>query len=232
MTALVRYHLDESIAFITMDDGKVNVMSAHMLGDLNAALDQAESDRAVVVLLGREGVFSAGFDLPVLRTGGSRALTMVRAGFELAERILAFPLPVVMACTGHAVAMGVFLLLSGDYRVGASGSYKLTANEVAIGLTMPSAAVEVLRQRLAPAYFNRAVTLAEPFSPLNAVEAGFLDRVVEPAELHSAARDVAVQLTKLDLDAHKASKLRARHLTLAALRAGIEADCLPFRHTA
>jgi enoyl-CoA hydratase len=232
MTALVSYGLDDGIATATMDDGKVNVMSMQMLGEINAALDQAEADSAVVVLAGLKGVFSAGFDLPVLRAGGSQAVSMVRAGFELAERVLAFPLPVVMACTGHAVAMGAFLLLAGDYRLGASGSYKLTANEVAIGLTMPRAAVEVLRQRLTPSHFNRAVTLAEPFLPANAVEAGFLDQVVEPDELHQAARDIAVKLTKLDLDAHKESKLRARRQALEALRAGIDADYAQFRRTA
>ena len=178
MTARVRYELHDTVATITMDDGKVNVMSPPMLQELNAALDRAAADRAVVLLSGRPGVFSAGFDLaaaPGGRPGGGRhAARRVRAGGAL----LAFPMPVVIACTGHAVAMGVFLLLSGDYRVGAAGDYESTANEVAIGLTMPRAAVEILRQRLAPAHFNRAVMLAEPFSPANAVEAGILDRVV------------------------------------------------------
>ncbi|HUN31199.1 MAG TPA: enoyl-CoA hydratase-related protein [Trebonia sp.] len=96
----------------------------------------------MVLIEGRDGVFSAGFDLPVLRNGGPDALTMLRSGFELAARLLEFPQPVVIACTGHAVAMGVFLLLCGDYRVGATGPFKITANEVAIGLTMPRAAVE------------------------------------------------------------------------------------------
>ncbi|HXJ37131.1 MAG TPA: crotonase/enoyl-CoA hydratase family protein [Candidatus Eisenbacteria bacterium] len=229
MPALVGYQLEDVVATITMDDGKVNALSLRMFTELNAALDRAEADRAVVLLCGREGVFSAGFDLSVLRAGGSGAAMMVRAGFELAERVLAFPTPVVIACTGHAVAMGVFLLLSGDYRLGAAGSYKLTANEVAIGLTMPRAAVEILRQRLSPSYFNRAVTIAEPFSPDNAVEAGFLDRVVPAAELHATARNVARQLSALDMVAHKASKLRARTHTLAAVRAGIDADYAAFR---
>lgn len=229
MRTLVTYRLEDSIATITMDDGKVNVMSLQMLTDLDAALDQAAADRAVVVLSGREGVFSAGFDLPVLRAGGSESIAMVRAGFELAERVLSFPMPVAIACTGHAVAMGVFLLLSGDYRVGAAGSYKLTANEVAIGLTMPRAAVEILRQRLAPAHFNRAVTIAEPFSPDNAVAAGFLDQVVEASELQGVARRTAVALSTLDMDAHAASKLRARQHTLNAIRAAIDADYAAFR---
>lgn len=229
MGTLVTYRLEDSIATITMDDGKVNVISLGMLTELNAALDRAAADRAVVVLSGREGVFSAGFDLSVLRAGGSESIAMVRGGFELAERVLSFPMPVAIACTGHAVAMGVFLLLSGDYRVGAAGSYKLTANEVAIGLTMPRAAIEILRQRLAPAPFNRAAMLAEPFSPDNAVEAGFLDRVVEPAELQGVARMTAVALSTLDMHAHAASKLRARQCTLSAIREAIEADDAEFR---
>src|SRR6185312_6230463 len=112
---------------------------------------------------GRAGVFSAGFDLKVLRAGGPNARTMLRAGFELAERMLSFPMPVVIACTGHAVAMGVFLVLSGDYRIGVAGRYKITANEVAIGITLPRAAIEICRQRLTPAHFSRATVPAEVF---------------------------------------------------------------------
>ena len=228
MTPMVTYQLDGSVATITLDDGKVNVMSLKMISEINQALDRASDDRAVVILRGREGVFSAGFDLPVLRARGDEAFRMVRAGFELAERVLSFPLPVVIACTGHAVAMGVFLLLSGDYRVGATGPYKITANEVAIGITMPRAAVEICRQRLSPAHFNRATVLAEPFAPETAAEAGFLDRVVEPSELSSVVGEIARQLTLLDLDAHRATKQRARSATLQAVHDAIEADAVAY----
>ena len=68
------------------------------------------------------------------------------------------------------------------------------------------------------------VALAEPFAPDNAVAAGFLDRVVEPAALAAAAREVAERLATLDLAAHEQSKLRARQGALDAIRAGIEAD--------
>ena len=224
MALLVRYELNDSVATVTMDDGKVNVLSLPMLTDINRALDQALEDQAVVVLTGREGVFSAGFDLPVLRAAGPDAFKMLRAGFDLADRLLSFPSPVVIGCTGHAVAMGVFLLLSGDFRVGAAGPFKITANEVAIGLTMPRAAVEICRQRLAPAHFNRATVLAEPFSPESAVEAGFVDRLVDASQLGDAVHRVAVELTALDMDAHKATKLRARRPALDAIHAAIEAD--------
>jgi enoyl-CoA hydratase len=221
---MVSYHFDGTIATITIDDGKVNVLSLAVLTELNTALNQAEQDDAVVVIEGRDGVFSAGFDLPVLRNGGPDALAMLRAGFELAARLLTFPGPVVIACTGHAVAMGVFLLLCGDYRVGATGPFKITANEVAIGVTMPRAAVEICRQRLTPAYFHRAVVLAETFSPADAVAAGFLDRTVEASEVREVARAIAAQLATLDRPAHAATKERASQRALTVIRSAIDAD--------
>jgi enoyl-CoA hydratase len=225
---MVSYHCDDTIATITIDDGKVNVLSLAALAELNAALSRAEQDDAVVILAGRDGVFSAGFDLPVLRARGPDARAMLRAGFELAARLLAFPRPVVIACTGHAVAMGVFLLLCGDYRVGITGPYKITANEVAIGLTMPRAAVEICRQRLTPAHFNRAVILAETFTPADAVAAGFLDRTVDAASVHEVARGVAAQLATLDRSAHEATKRRARAQALSAIRSAIDADAAAY----
>ena len=224
MADRVTYELSESIATITMDDGKANALSPAMLDELNAAFDRAEADGAVVVLTGRDGRFSGGFDLGVLAKGGPDAADMLRSGFELAERMLAFPAPVVVACTGHVVAMGVFVLLSGDYRIGVAGPYKITANEVAIGMTMPRTAVEICRQRLTPAAFNRAVLLAEVFSPDDAVPAGFFDRVVEPSDLREAARIAATGFAALHRGAHTGSKRRLREPTLAAVRAGIEAD--------
>jgi enoyl-CoA hydratase len=224
MAETVSYQLKDSVATITLDDGKVNVLSRQIVRDIDGALDLAAADGAVVVLTGRPGVFSAGFDLRVLRAGGEEAPALVRAGFELAARVLSFPRPVVIACNGHAIAMGAFLLLSGDYRIGAAGPYKITANEVAIGLTMPRPAVEICRQRLAPAHFSRAVVNAEVYPPDTAVTAGFLDRVVDQAHLADAARDAAQQLRTLDSDAHAATKLRARDTTLAAVRAAIDRD--------
>ena len=221
---LVNYHLDDVVATITMDDGKVNALSPAMQVEINKALDQAEGDGAVVVLTGRDGVFSAGFDLGVIRGGGDDAVSMVRGGFDLAHRLLSFPTPVVVACTGHAIAMGVFLLLSGDYRVGAEGPYKLVANEVAIGMTLPRAAIEILRQRVAPAHFNRAAILAEIYTSANAVEAGFLDRVVEPSEVVAVSREMALGFSKLDISAHAATKRRLREQTLAVISGEFAAD--------
>jgi enoyl-CoA hydratase len=224
MSMTITYALSESVATITMDDGKVNALSLPLVREVNAALDRALSDKAVVILAGRPGVFSAGFDLNVLRGGGPDAVPMLQEGFKLAERMLSFPTPILAACPGHAVAMGVFLLLSADYRIGVRGPYRITANEVAIGLTMPRAAVEICRQRLVPAQFSRAVVLADVFSPDEAVSAGFLDRIVDPPELDKAIAIAAQRALTLDMSAHYATKQRARANILRELRTAIEQD--------
>jgi enoyl-CoA hydratase len=224
MSALATVSIEESVATITLDDGKANVMSPAMQREIHRALDEAEAAGAIVVLIGREGRFSGGFDLSVMASGGDAAIGMICGGFELAARILSFPRPVIVACTGHAIAMGAFLLLAGDYRIGAAGAYRIAANEVALGLTLPRAALVLCRERLMPNAFTRVTLLAEAFSPERAEAAGFLDRVVPAAELRDAARSVAEDFAKLDATAHTATKRRAREAFLASLREAIAAD--------
>lgn len=224
MDSIVSYQLNESVATITLDDGKANALSLRMLGEINDALDQAVADDAVVILTGRSGIFSGGFDLKVLRGGGADAAKMLDEGFELSLRLLEFPTPVVIACNGHAVAMGLFVLLSGDYRLGVDGPFKLVANEVAIGMTLPWAAIEICRQRLAPAHFQRVVNLSETYAPADAVAAGILDKVVGEGELLSTAVSIATSFTGLDRTAHEATKLRTREEAVAAIQEGLEID--------
>lgn len=225
---LVGYHLEDKIATVVMDDGQKNVISPAMIEAINKALDQAEKDQAVVVLTGREQVFSAGFDLKILKTGVVNTFKMLIGGFKLAERLLSFPTPVIIACNGHAIAMGAFLVLSGDYRLGVDGPFKIVTNEVAIGLTIPKAGITIARQRLAPAHFVRATLLAETYNPQSAVEAGFLDCVVPAATLLQETQSLAKQLADLDMTAHYQTKLRARRSMLRALRYAILLDRVDF----
>ena len=229
MARPVSYQFADGVATITMDDGKVNALSLSMLAAVNEALDQALDDAAIVILAGRPGIFSGGFDLKVLGGGGADAGQLLDDGFLLALRLLEHPFPVVIACTGHAIAMGSFLLMSADYRIGIEGPYRLVANEVAIGLTMPQAAIEICRQRLTPADFQRAVMLAETYTPSGGVAAGFLDRVVGEADLMQEATLLAQHFATLDPHAHAATKALARTASVGAIRTGLEADRVIFR---
>ena len=225
MADLVTYERDGAIATVTIDDGKANVLTPAVFAGLGEAFDRAEADGVVVVLTGREGRFSAGFDLGVLQGGGQPAVDLLLAGFELAHRLLAFPLPVVTAVSGHAIAMGAFLVLSTDHRIGVAGApHTIVANEVAIGLPMPRTATEVMRQRLTPAAFQQACNLAVPSTPEEGVLAGWLDVVVPPGTLDQAAYDAAQRFAALDLPAHRATKQRARERTLEVIAEAIAAD--------
>jgi enoyl-CoA hydratase len=224
VTNLLDIRTEDAFTVVTLDDGKVNVLSLAMLQAIDAALDDAVGLRRPLLLAGRDGVLSAGFDLNLLRQGDADAQAMVRAGFELSHRLLSFPVPVVIACTGHAIAMGVFLLLSGDYRVGALGDFRIGANEVAIGIPMPDFGIEICRQRLTPAAFSRAVINAEMFGPEEAVSAGFLDAAVPASDVVDAARGMAERLGALDHRVHSRTKQRVRAASLAAIRAAIDDD--------
>jgi len=214
----------EGISTITMDDGKVNVFSIPLLRSLHAAFDEAEQQESVVVLTGRPGYFSAGFDLNVLRGGAEDSVTLLRLGATLAERMLAFPAPVVAACTGHAFPAGAFLLMASDARIGAAGPYKLGLNEVRIGLTLPWFAIALARHRLTPSFFDRATVTGTLFDPHGAVEAGLLDTVVAPEDLADVARSTARELVDVDRRAHAATKLRVRQRVLTELREAIEGE--------
>lgn len=206
-------------------DGKLNVMSQAMLEAIGAALTQAEAAGKPVILRAGGEVFSAGFNLKVFQTGTAEEIHgMLRAGAELALRILSFPLPVVALCQGHAYPMGAFLILSSDFRVSTTGTHRIGLNEVAIGLTVPRFAVETARQRLQPAYFSRTVTTGEMFEPEEARRAGFFDVLAAPDEAEAVAVAEAERLAKIDLASHAGSKARARGTAIETIRAVIDSD--------
>ena len=220
MNPKTRIEIENGIARITLDDGKVNALSTETIGELRSALDAAESAGAVTVLSGRAGIFSAGFDLTTFKRGAAATLEMLRAGAQLIERLLAFPLPVLTVCTGHAYPMGAFLMLSADVRFGLAGAWRIGMNEVAIGLTLPWFAIELARHRLTPQGFAR-ITTGAMFAPEEALRLGYLDRVFDADQLAGAVQEEAARLRKLDLPSFTATKARINERALHAIRAAI-----------
>lgn len=221
----VNYEFENGVARITMDDGKVNVISPEMLEELNQAFDMAEKDRAVVLLGGKAGIFSAGFDLKVLRSGDSaRIFAMLRGCADLALRILTFKKPVVTFSMGHTYPAGLFLMLASDLRLGTRGDFAWGFNEVVIGLTLPQYSIELARQRLTPSYLSRATLTGELFAPDEALTAGLMDILCAPEEIEAKANAAAISLTKINHDAHFATKLKVRRQYIDDLKAAIEAE--------
>ncbi|HET8869787.1 MAG TPA: crotonase/enoyl-CoA hydratase family protein [Aquabacterium sp.] len=225
MSELVSYQLQDGIATLTLSNGKVNAVSPDVIDAFNRALDQAEQDKAVVIITGQPGILSGGYDLKEMMKGPQNALDLVAKGSTLARRMLSHPFPIIVACSGHAVAKGAFILLSADYRVGIDGPFNIGLNEVQIGMTMHHVGIELARDRLTKAVFQRSVINGEMFNPQGAREAGFLDAVVAtPEELMPAALAMAQQLKKINMTAHTKTKLKVRKALLETLDAAIEID--------
>lgn len=224
MTSLLRYDLTDGVATITLDDGKANVLSVPMLQALHGAFDRAEADEAVVLVTGRAGRFSAGFDLATFQAGPEPLLEMLTLGGTLTERVLAFPRPVVAAVSGHAIAAGAFIPLAADLRLGADGPFQIGLNETRIGLTLPAFVQALARERLAPSWLPRAAICGELLQGSDAVSAGYLDRIVAPDELMDAARAAALELRAVEARAYAETKLMVRADVLADVRAGIDAE--------
>src|SRR5690606_32499404 len=217
MSELLSYQCTDGIATLTLHNGKVNAISPSVIEAFNAALDRAEQDRAVVVITGQPGILSGGYDLKVMTSGPQNAVELVAAGSTLARRMLAHPYPIIVACPGHAVAKGAFILLSADYRLGVEGPFSIGLHEVQIGMTMHHVGIELARDRLRKSAFHRSVINGEMFDPQGALEAGFLDKVVPVEELPSATRAIAKQLQKINMTAHRNTKLKVRKALLETL---------------
>lgn len=222
MTAPATIEITDEIAVITMDDGKANAINPPMLEALNACLDEAEKDAKVVVITGREGRFSGGFDLKLMMSlPGEQVKALVDGGGKLAHRLYSFPMPVIAACNGHGVAMGCFILLSCDVRIGTAGAFKIGANETQINMVLPIFASELVKARVADDFKTRSMVFGELFDPETAMKAGYLDRVVDADALLATAKATAEAIKPLSGSSLTGNKLLLREQTLATIKASL-----------
>jgi enoyl-CoA hydratase len=218
------YQLDSSIAFITMDDGKANALSEAMIAELADALARAEKEARAVVLAGRPERFCAGFDLRVMMSSPEAAGALLRAGAGLLMKLYGSPLPIVAACTGHALAGGALVLLTADVRIGAAGAYRIGLNEVAIGLPVPVLAMELARDRIGKSDLVPATLGATIYGPDDAARVGFLDEVRPSEHVLARAKEEAARLGALSRMAYHATKKRMRGKTIEHILSTLDAD--------
>ncbi|MEJ7597758.1 MAG: crotonase/enoyl-CoA hydratase family protein [Kofleriaceae bacterium] len=224
MSEPLAYAVENKVAVIQMDDGKVNALSRPMIDALIAALARAEQEASAVVLAGRADRFCAGFDLRVMMSNPAAATELLIAGSELLLKFYGSAIPVVIACTGHAMAGGALLVLTGDYRIGATGAFKIGLNEVAIGMPVPVLAMELARDRLLPTELVHATLHAKIYNPETALAAGYLDAVAPVDELLARAKAEAERLGAHARSAFRATKTRLRGKTIDHIRSTMADD--------
>jgi enoyl-CoA hydratase len=225
-TSVVSYALESNTAIVQMDDGKANALSEAMIDGLLDALARAEKEANAMVLAGRAGRFCAGFDLRVMMSSPDAAKALLRRGSDLLMKLYGCPIPLVVACTGHALAGGALVLLTGDVRIGASGAYRIGLNEVSIGMPVPVLAMELARDRIATTELARATLEAKIYGPEEAARVGYLDEVAPEADVVARAKTEAARLGVLSRAAYKATKKRLRSKTIAHVLATLEEDMM------
>jgi enoyl-CoA hydratase len=224
MSSPVSYTQKDKVAHLVMDDGKANALSYAMMDAVEEALSRAEREAQAVVLAGREGRFSAGFDLKEMMAGADNARKLVTRGADFLLRLYVLPLPLVIACTGHALAGGALTVLTGDVRIGATGAFRIGLNEVQIGMPVPVLAMELARDRLAPGELTAATLFAKIYDPETAKTAGYLDAVTAPTDLIEAADREAQRLTSFSRDAYAKTKQSMRERMVKYVRDTLPAD--------
>ena len=188
----------DDISIITLDDGKANVFSPKMIQDVNECLDKVPTESGALIITGRDGMFSAGFDLKIISSGDMQAtMDMSLSGFKLLSRIFSFQRPVLAACSGHGIALGTFLLCCCDYRIGVKGDYMIGANEMRTNMVIPIPILELISHRVTASHKYRAILGAEMYSIQDGVEAGLIDEIVDSKDLMEAAMLKAKDLASM-----------------------------------
>ena len=224
--SFVESNLQDGICVLRLEHGKPNSISQAVAEELSASLAEAEKSADVrsIVLFGRAGMFSGGFDLPTMGKGAEAARDMVIAGGRLLMDIFNHPKPGVVGCGGHAVAMGAFMVMAADQRIGAEGPFKLGMNETAIGMTLPNFGFELARARLSKRHFDRAVVQSTFYDPQGAVDCGILDRIVPAEALEAETLAAAAQLAELKQPAFRNNKRLAHAPTYEKVAASLETN--------
>lgn len=224
---MINYEMNGDVAILQMDDGKANVFSKAMSQSLSELLSRAETEAKATVLTGREGQFSAGYDLSVMQSGDPIAMAeMVIAGFEVLCQFAKHPQPLIAACNGNAMGIGAFLLLTADTRLAIDQESKICLPETKAGMKFPGILVAAAQGRLNPAKYVEAALQSKTYNPTTAVEAGFIDHVVPAAEFDATVMATATALAQLPTQAYgrnkadlQANKLNAMTASLAEIKA-------------
>ena len=189
---------ENDISIIKLDDGKANAFSYDMLSQVNDLLKKVPRDSGALVITGREGLFSGGFDLKTLATGDMEKITkMVQLGYRLLLELFSFDRPIIAAVSGHSIALGLFVTCSADYRIAIDGKYVCQANEVRNNMDIPTQIMEIIRARVNKKYFYSAVYHSDAYSVQDSIEVGYIDEVVSEDQFMKRVMEKAKELATL-----------------------------------
>ena len=226
MTDIAKLSKEGDISIIKLDDGKANAFSFDMLSTVQGFLNEIPKDSGAVVITGRTGLFSGGFDLKTLASGDAEAaMKMTSLGFKTLLDLYSFPRPIVAAVSGHAVALGLFTVCCADIRIGVEGKFVLQANEVRNNMDIPVQILEIIKDRLDKKHYYKALYHSDTYTPTEAVTAGLLDEVVPANKLMETALERANDLATLPHPHYEKTKQYSQKLIVERILEALNQHC-------
>ena len=205
---MVKTEINDGIAFLTLNDGKVNALTLDLMNAFTNGLEEIHiSEAKAVIVTGTCNSFSAGIDLvKMLKEGDEYRSDFGDTLNQFLRHIITFEKPVIAAVNGHAVAGGCILTAACDYRIMADTNIKIGVTELKVGVPFPSVPMEVLRHVVHQGFLSEVAYLGKLYSPQEGMERGLVNEVVPPDELMDRALEVANELGNAPLEAFRLVK--------------------------
>lgn len=203
------------VTLLRLAHGKANAFDTELLEALAIELTALlHAETTAVVLTGTGHIFSAGVDLRRL-SGGGRAYVdrFLPALGDAFFKAFAFPKPLVAAINGHAIAGGCILACACDYRVMADGEGRIGVPELAVGVPLPSMALEILRLAVPVNRLQALIYEGKICTPLEALREGFVDELVPAEQLLDRAISIATRLGRIPAASFTLTKRLVRQPT-------------------
>jgi len=204
---------EEQVATVVLSRGKVNALNEALVEELKTCFEELADDEDVraVILTGRGKFFSFGLDIPELLPYSKEAFSEFMARFtDLYTQIFLFPKPVVAALNGHAIAGGCMLATAGDCRIMAEGRAKIALNEILIGSTVLTGAVEILKACVGHRNAETILYSGFMYTAEEALALGLIHHKTSAENLYPEARRIALEFAETDPAAFRGVKLLLR----------------------
>ena len=192
LSEFVSVHVGEDrpgVGTLALSRPPTNAMTRQVYREIGQAAAEVagREDIAAVIVFGGHEIFSAGDDMPQLRTlTASEAESWIRVRRDAVDAIAAIPKPTVAAITGYALGAGLGLALAADWRV-SGDNVRFGATEILAGLVPDGGGMARLTRTVGASRAKELVYSGRFFDAEEALALGLIDDMVAPDGVYDAA---------------------------------------------
>ena len=219
---MIQTRVENHIGYVSLARAPMNLMDIpFMQAFTEAHRELAENDDVwgVIVHSAVDGYFSNGLDPAMMLsrdTKGRAEVFEVLLGMVL--EVYAYPKPHVSAIEGHAMAGGAVLAILSDWRFMSRDKSRISFSEVAVGLTIPKAIINLIESATGPGPLREIAMLGSAIKSTDAKRMGLVDEVFDNGTTVKEAERYLKRVFELPLASVRSVKQILRADNLAALK--------------